>query len=125
MNKIFKPKADASSGRLLSGAALTALILVAVVLVNAVAYAIQQTYSWYLYKPEREKVEISDTARTLISSAMESGKRVEIIFCMTRDEVKNHDTGALVLETADLLANAYPDFFSLDFYKKMINKYSL
>ncbi len=116
MSTFLKRFKTAATGRGAVSAAITALIIAVVVLFNAAIYTVQKINNWYLYKPEAEKIAISDTASVLLANKLDAGERIEIIFCMSKDEVKNHDTGSLVLQTAELLVEAYPEIFTLDFY---------
>lgn len=92
---------------------LVAIIVAIAVFVNAIAYTLVSGLSLYFTFDSGEPLSITDGARDTFAEAKSEGKRIEIIFCMYEDDVKEHDTGSLVYRTAKLFEEKYPDFISL------------
>ena len=95
--------------------AITAVIIAAVVLVNVIIYTLASTFGWYFTPERKDDLSISDSGEALFADAIAEGQKVEVIFCMYQSDVKNHDTGAFVLETAKEFEKKYPDFIDLKF----------
>lgn len=95
--------------------AFTVLLVASVVFVNVIMYTLAAEFGW-VYTPEEETdFSISNSGETLFADAIEKGLKVEVIFCMYEDEVKNHDTGSFVYRTAKEYEAKYPNLISLDF----------
>ncbi len=103
------------------GVATTALIIVAVVLLNSVAYTLVNTYGWYLNANDDVDFSLSSTAPEILTPVRESGKRVTVYFCMPKDELSRHDTGKYLLGTAEELEQSFSDVFDIQ-YVNIITK---
>ncbi len=97
------------------GAAVSALLIALVIVVNAIVYALDVAYGLYFYTTETPDFSLSGGTDALFADAIERGERVSIIFCMPEENVSAHDTGTYVLKTAKEFAARYPDFISLSF----------
>ena len=102
-------------GRNFASGVLVAIIVAIAVFVNAIAYTLVSGLGLYFTFDSGESLSITDSARDTFDEALSDGKQIEIIFCMYEDDVKEHETGALVYKTAKLLEEKYPDFIKLDY----------
>ena len=92
------------------------LIIVSLVLVcNVLLYIIGSYFGLYLYYPARDDLEISGATDEYFEDVVDSGKRVNIIFCQVRDDVEASTTGAYVLNTAEQFKERYPEFIDIEF----------
>ena len=100
-----------------SGMAFYATVLLVAVLVslNAVVYALTTEYGLYLYSPERENAPVSDTSDLYFERAMLGGRQVTVTFCDDEKNVRDHDTGSFVYNTAVAMAEKHPEFIKLRF----------
>ncbi|MBQ7356048.1 MAG: Gldg family protein [Clostridia bacterium] len=98
-----------------SSGVLVAIIVAIAVFVNAIAYTLVSGFGLYFTFDSGEPLSITDGARDTFAEAKGEGKQIEIIFCMYEDDVKEHDTGALVYRTAKLLEEKYPDFIKIKY----------
>ena len=87
---------------------LTAVVIAAVVMINAIVFTLASTFGWYLYSQPVDDLSISDSGDQLFSEAIKLGKKVDVTFCMYEDELATHSTGAFVLTTAKAFAEKYP-----------------
>ena len=94
---------------------LTAVVIAAVVMINAIVFTLASTFGWYLYSQPVDDLSISDSGDQLFSEAMKLGKKVDVTFCMYEDELAAHPTGAFVLTTAKAFAEKYPQLITLNF----------
>ena len=115
MKKFFSKLGQALVGRKGIGRSMTAAIIIAVVLLNILAYSITNTFSLYAYSKKVEEYKISGNTDALFASAMALDKEVTITFCMTEEKLMAHDTGSFVLDTAKQFKERYPDFINLKF----------
>ena len=115
MSNINKKIKSAIGTEKFSASAMTALVLAVVAVVNVILYALVQLFGLYLYKPESDDLSISGATDALFASAIAENKKVNIYFCYSEDEVKNHDTGSFVYQTAKYYEERYPGFIELDY----------
>ncbi len=115
MKKFIKRAGEWFSGR--SGMAFyaTALLVAVLVMLNSVVYALTSKYQLYLYSPEKTVVPMSDVSELYFKRAMTGGRKVSVIFCDDEEDVREHDLGSFVYETATRLKELHPDFISLRF----------
>lgn len=110
----FKQKLSAAvHGRNLPSAAVTAIIIASVILLNLILYTIGTNYQMYLRFDEEPDMSISSAADESFTAAQSRGEQVTVTFCMYRDDVKNHTTGKYVLDTAEQFAKKYPSFIKI------------
>lgn len=100
----------------LFAAAVTAMIIAAVVLVNVVLYSLTAINGWHIAYAEELDLTISGNTDDLFADAIKEGRKVRIIFCRPEDELASHTTGRDVLETAKQFKEKYPEFIDLVFY---------
>ena len=94
---------------------MTAVIIVAVIMLNVLVYAITNAFGLYLYSPPKRDFSLSGSTDSLFQSAIDTGKKVTITFCYTKDKLETHETGSYVLKTATEFAERYPDLIELKF----------
>ena len=112
----FKRKIkDALGGEGFSASTMTALVLAIVAVLNVLLYTLVEFFGLYLYKPESDDLTISGATDALFAPAIADGKKVTIYFCYSEDEMKNHDVGSYVYETAKYYEERYPGFIELDY----------
>ena len=115
MNNIKKKIKDTLGTEGFSASTMTALVLAVVFVLNVLLYTIVELFGLYLYSPPSDDLTISGATDSLFASAVEDGKKVKISFCLSEDEVKNHDTGGFVYITAKYFEERYPEFIELDY----------
>ena len=115
MKSIRKKIGDTLGAEKFSASAMTALVLAVVAVLNVLLYTLVELFGLYLYKPESDDLTLSGATDSLFASAIEDEKRVKIYFCLSEDEVKNHDTGSFVYTTAKYFEERYPEFIELDY----------
>ena len=115
MKEFFKKLGGKLVGRRGIGNTMTVVIIIAVVLLNILAYTITNAFGLYLYSPDQDDFSISGNTDELFADAITLGKKVTITFCYAEDKLEKHDTGRLVLKTARAFAERYPEFIELKF----------
>ncbi len=115
MKNFLNKFARAAVGRRGIGVIMTAAVITLVVLLNVIAYTVTSAYGLYLYSPDNEDFSISGNTDSLFEDAQQRGAKVRIVFCYEEDRLKNHDTGAFVLDTAYRFRDRYPDLIELKF----------
>ena len=103
------------TGRKGIGNTMTVVIIVAVVLLNILAYTVTNAFALYLYSPSVDDLSISGNTDALFAKAIERQRKVKITFCYPEDKLEKHDTGSYVLETARAFKEKYPGFIELKF----------
>ena len=100
-------------GFFMSRGAATALIILSVMVFNVIFTLLTESFGWYLYRAEyTEDYTVTGMTDEILASA--EGKTVDIIFCMTENELENHTTGKFVLNTAKQYDEKY-DFINITF----------
>lgn len=102
-------------GEKLSSAALTAVIIGLVIVVNVLVFVLDAYFGIFIYTPTAEELTISGATDAYFEDAANQGRKVKIMFCRAEDEVENNSAGKFVLDTAKQFAERYPDFIELDF----------
>ena len=115
MNEFFKKLGRKLTGRKGIGSTMTAVIIIAVVMLNVLAYTVTNAFGLYFYSPPKEDFSLSGSTDELFKSAIENGKKVTMTFCYPEDKLENHDTGSYVLETARRFKERYPELIELRF----------
>ena len=96
--------------------AITAMVIALVIVLNVVLYYLSAINGWYIANAEELDLSLSGSTEELFAEAEEKGRRVEIIFCMSREELAVNTTGKDVLATAEALEELHPDFIKLRFF---------
>ena len=97
------------------GNTMTVVIIIAVVMLNILAYTVTNAFGLYLYTPYEEDFSISGSTDELFDEAIMLGKKVKITFCYAEDKLEQHDTGSYVLKTAREFEARYPGLIELKF----------
>lgn len=92
------------------GAILTALFVVAALLLNVLVYALATRFSWYFYTTTRYTHEIGDAMAEKINAAEH---KVNIRFCMAKEDMLSDSVYSLAYKTAEQYAARYPDKITL------------
>lgn len=95
---------------------MTALVIAFIVLANVVLYSLTAINEWYFVYTEEIDLSLSGSTRELFADAEKKGRKVDIIFCMPKDELANHTTGKDVLRTVEQLKELHPDFINIKYY---------
>lgn len=119
MNKIKQKISAYLSGRNFPAAVLVATVVAIVVFLNIIVYSLTSFFKLYLYSPDRSDLSITDASDALFAEAIENGLKVKVTFCMYRDAVEAHSTGAFVNETARAFAEKYPEFIEIEYINVM------
>ena len=114
MNKFFNKLGKALVGRKGIGNSMTVAIIIAVILFNVLAYTVTSAFGLYVNSNKTEPYEISGNTDELFASINKLEKKVTITFCYTEENLKTHDTGSFVLETAKQFEERY-SFIELRF----------
>ena len=115
MKEFLKKLGRKLTGRKGIGNTMTVVIIIAVVLLNILAYTVTNAFGLYFYKPELSDLSISGNTDDLFANAILLGKKVTITFCYAEDKLEKHDTGSLVLTTARAFEERYPELISIRF----------
>ena len=115
MNEFFKKLGRKVTGRKGIGNTMTVVIIIAVVLLNVLAYTITNAFSLYLYKPQVDDLSISGSTDELFRDALIMGEKVTITFCYPKEKLETHTTGSYVLETARQFEQRYDDLIDIRF----------
>lgn len=115
MKEFFKKLGRRVTGRKGIGDTLTVVIIIAVVMVNILAYTVTNAFGIYFYSPHEDDFSISESSDELFSEAKRSGRKVTVTFLYTEDKLENHDTGKYVLKTARALKDRHPELIELKF----------
>ena len=100
MKEFLKKLGRKVTGRKGIGNTMTVVIIIAVVLLNVIAYTVTGAFGIYFYSPAVDDFSISGSTDELFAEAIKLGKKVTITFCYPEDKLEKHDTGSYVLRTA-------------------------
>lgn len=123
MKEFLKKLGRSVTGRRGIGGTMTVVIIIAVVMLNVIAYTVTNAFQLYLYSPKRDDLSISGNTDALFEDAILTGKKVTITFCYTEEKLKTHGTGSYVLQTAREFEKRYPDFINLRFVNLLTKRY--
>lgn len=115
MKEFLKKLGRGLTGRKGIGNTMTVVIIIAVVLLNILAYTVTGAFGLYFYSPDKDDLSISGNTDELFANAILLGKKVTITFCYPEDKLEKHDTGSLVLTTARAFEERYPELIDLRF----------
>ena len=109
-------KKDVRTGRELgTGAALTAVVIAAIIALNVILYTLSLFVNIYIAPPTKDEFVISGSTDAAFEKAISQKRKVKISFCYPEEDLKNHDTGSYVYRTAKDLEARYPDFIDLEY----------
>ena len=109
MKEFLKKLGHKVTGRKGIGNTLTVVIIIAVIMLNVLAYTVTNSFGLYLYSQKTYDFSLSGNTDELFKDAIKLGKKVTITFCYTEEKLKTHSTGSLVLETARKFEERYSD----------------
>ena len=89
------------------------VILIAIVF-NALLYSLTAILGLYIYEPTELDFSLSETTDAVMET-VKAGGGAEVYFCMPREELKNHDTGAYLLRTVEQMEEKYSDTVTFRF----------
>lgn len=115
MKEFLKKLGRSATGRKGIGNTVTVVIIIAVVMLNILAYTVTNAFGLYFYSPDVNDLSISGSTDELFANAMLLGKKVTVTFCYAEDKLEKHDTGNLVLKTARQFEERYPELIDLRF----------
>ena len=113
MKEFLKRLGRHVTGRKGIGNTVTVAIIIAVVMLNILAYTVTNAFGLYLYSPEKEDLSISGNTDGLFEKALLLEKKVTITFCYAEDKLEKHDTGSFVLGTAREFEARYPELINV------------
>ena len=119
MNKFLNKTKELLSTENSFSAALTALVLAVVTVVNVLLYVLVSNYGLYLRTVEGSDLSLSGATDALFANVGDD-EEVTVIFCQSKDEMEAHETGLFVHETALAFAQRY-DFINVE-YVNIITK---
>ncbi len=94
--------------------AVTVGVILVVIVLNAVLYTLTSMFGLYIYEPYEMDFSLSENAEEVLGGlSAEDG--VEIIFCMPKEELKAHSTGAYLYKTVEKLEERFSDILSFRF----------
>ena len=93
----------------------TAVLLAILIAFNGIVYALTNYFGLYLYSTDMSSVELSDAPDEIFNKMKEQNRKVEILFCMSEEDVKQHDTGAFVHHTAAQMAERYGEVVTVKY----------
>jgi hypothetical protein len=115
MKEFFKKLGRKLTGRKGIGDTMTAVIIIAVVMFNVLAYTVTNAFNLYIYSPPKKDLSLSGSTDELFYSALNAEKKVTITFCYPEEKLETHSTGSDVLYTAKLFKEKYPELIELRF----------
>ena len=115
MKEFFEKLGRKLTGRKGIGGTMTAVIIIAVVMLNILAYTVTNAFNLYLYSPPKRDFSLSGSTDELFYSALNAEKKVTITFCYAEETLETHSTGSDVLHTARLFKEKYPELIELRF----------
>ena len=97
--------------------ALTVLIVVVVILLNASVTSLAMRYGWYINMNPTLLYPVTDTCYDYLDEFVipKTNEDIRIIFCDEEENIRGDVTQSYVLNTAEELAAAYPDTVKLEF----------
>ncbi len=109
--------------------ALTAAVIIAVILFNAVFSALANNFMWHVDMTGEQIYALSDEARPLLDELATYGENIEIIFCMPFDKLEENELQKMVYNLARQMEAEY-DFISVDYidiitYPSSLNQYKI
>ena len=121
MKEFLKKIGRAVTGRKGIGNTMTVVIIVAVVLLNILAYTLTNAFEIYFYSPYEEDFSISGSTDELFHDAIILEKKVTITFCYLEEKLQLHENGKDVLKTAREFEKRYDDLIDIRFVNLLTN----
>lgn len=122
MENKYNEKTPVVKGERIFSATLTAAILAVILVVNILVYVLNANLGiFYAVPKEKDETAISGATDDLFEEAVRKGAKIEISFCMSKDDIQLHDTGKFVHKTATEYQKRYPELIELN-YINLITK---
>ena len=98
-------------------AALTVLVVVIAILLNASVTTLAMRYGWFLNMNPTALYPVTDTCYDYLDAYVipDAKEDIRIIFCDDEKNIRADDTLAFVLNTAEELAERYPDTVTIEY----------
>lgn len=100
---------------LISGTALTALVIAAILVFNVILYVLTSFLELYFAPEAEDELVLSGATDSMFAEALSENRKIKISFCNTEDNLKGHDTGSYVYRTVNNFADRYPDFIEVEY----------
>ena len=98
-----------------TGAALTAIVIAAIIAANVILYTLSLFVDIYIAPTQEQDLSISGSTDAVFEKAINQKRKVKISFCYPEEDLKNHDTGSFVYDTAKQFEARYPEFIELEY----------
>ena len=97
--------------------ALTVLVVVVMILLNASVTSLAMRYGWFVNMNPTMLYPVTDTCYDYLDTYVipDAGEDIRIIFCDDEKNIRADDTLAFVLNTAEELAERYPDTVTIEY----------
>ncbi len=115
MKAFLKKTKDACLSRRGMGTVTTVLVLVIMILFNVLTFSLVNTYGWYLTTGDEMDFSLSETFSSAIAPVRAGGEKVRILFCMPKEELAAHATGAFLAGTAEQLERDHSDLYEISY----------
>lgn len=99
---------------------LTIAVIALILVLNVLIYILATTLGLYWSPSQSDELVLTGATDTLFADAV-GKKTVNIYFCMDRDSLEKHDTGAFVHKIAQEYKGRYGDFINIE-YINLITK---
>ena len=111
----FTQKLKGFAGRTnFSRSLVTVCVILIAIVFNALLYSLTAILGLYIYEPTELDFSLSESTDVVMQTIKEGGG-AEVYFCMPREELKNHDTGAYLLRTVEQMEEKYADTVTFRF----------
>ncbi len=118
MNGIKRTFANVVHSRNFSPTVITALVIAAFLIANALIYMVYAYTRSTATTVEKEDLSISDSAKEVLGAAKEAGKKITVTFCMSESDIQRNAEGSFIYRTAKYFDEKYSaddDFINLRF----------
>ncbi len=119
MNKFLKKMKGWATGRGGMNTAMTVLIILTVMFLNAILYSLTASGGWYLYEPPKTVEALSGSTDRIFEGADEE---VTIVFLREEEDMQGDAISSTVYQTATALAERH-SFISLEFVNFYTRRY--
>ncbi|GEM_PF-2098960 len=103
-------------------AAVTALVISIIVVLNVIAYTLTASLGLYYYADDTKDVTVSDAPAAAFAEAIAEQCTLKVVFCQSREDVEASTTGRYVLKTAEQMKEKLPStFYSVEFQNIIVN----
>ena len=108
MKRFFGKILEFFGSRRFSSGAVTALVIMLVLVANIIIYTLASVFGLYISAKATYDYSIGGSLDSLFESLNAAGdKKVTVTFCMPRESLRTHSTGQYVLKTAEEYSERY------------------